>query len=193
MLYVYVYEGGDNYLSNSQVPNTNFHVPITNYRLPVERDADNGEGGDEAEEDGEDSGHCAKETADETWNDEDDQVDDNDEDDDDNDDDDDNNDGSMRQREKKKVFLGELDPTPWPGRIESWKKNKIPFQNGQNIPKCANSWSWTHKSLTGAWDRGTTHLSDAFPLLEYCKGNNLLKSFNLSFWNILKKITSTSY
>ena len=42
MLYVYVYEGGDNYLSNSQVPNTNyqvpntnFHVPITKYQLPI--------------------------------------------------------------------------------------------------------------------------------------------------------------
>ena len=49
-----------------QIPISMYQVPITNYRLPVERDADNGEGGDEAEEDGEDSGHCAKETAYET-------------------------------------------------------------------------------------------------------------------------------
>ena len=109
MLYVYVYEGGDNYLSNSQVPNTNFHVPITNYRLPVERDADNGEGGDEAEEDREDSGHCAKETAYETWNDEDDQVDD--------DDDDDNDDGSMRQREKSFSWWAWPHPLAWPNWV----------------------------------------------------------------------------
>ena len=42
-------------------PATQCDVP-----LPVEGDADDGEGGDEAEEDGEDSGHCAKETSHET-------------------------------------------------------------------------------------------------------------------------------